>query len=92
MRRLYVLEQGEITALLFPPGVDVGRGELIAGLRQLRESFTEAAEGRSLLEVEAPVGLIFWDLAEFFALTPRERIEALGAPLYGQLKTFVEGL
>jgi hypothetical protein len=44
------------------------------------------------LEVEAPVGLIFWDLTEFFALTPHERIEALGAQLYGQLKTFVEGL
>ena len=87
-----MLEQGEITTLLYQPGVDIGRGELIAGLRQLRESFTEAAEGQSLLEVEVPVGLIFWDFTEFFALTPRERIEALGAPLYGQLKTFVEGL
>ena len=87
-----MFEQGEITTLLYPPGVDVGRSELIAGLRRLREAFTEASEGKSLLEVEAPVGLIFWDLTEFFALTPRERIEVLGAPLYGQLKTFVEGL
>ena len=87
-----MLEQGEITTLLYPPGVDVGRRELIAGLRQLREAFTEAAEGKSLLEIEANVGLIFWDLCEGFALTPRERIEALGAPLYGQLKTYVEGL
>ena len=86
-----MLDHGDITTLLYPLGVDVGRGELIAGLRQLRESFTEAAEGRSLLEVEAPVGLIFWDLTEFFALTPRERIEALGALLYGQIRTFLEG-
>jgi hypothetical protein len=91
MRRLYVLEQGEVTTLLYPPGVDVGRWELIAGLRQLRESFAEAAEGKSLLEIEANVGLVFWDLCEGFALTPRERIDALGDPLYEQLKSFVEG-
>ena len=86
-----MLEQDEITTLLYPPGVDVGRRELVNGLRDLCRQFTEAAEGKSLLEVEAPVGLIFWDLAEFFALTPRERIEALGAPLYGQIRTFLEG-
>ncbi len=87
-----MLDQGDITTLLYPPGVDVGRRELVNGLRDLRQQFMEAAEGQSLLEVEVPVGLVFWDLVEFFALTPRERIEALGALLYGQLKTFVEGL
>ena len=57
------------------------RDSLLEKLAVLRKEWEAAAEGDSLVDVSASVGLMLRDIATHFGLTPEERVLFLGARL-----------
>jgi hypothetical protein len=65
------------------------RMRIISALLNLRREWQKAAEGESLLDVEANVGLIFVDLVSSFGLSTHEQSLVLGAELFAQLQELI---
>jgi len=57
--------------------------EVLAGFRQ---EWEQVAEGESLVEVKASVGLMLFDLATAFGLRTSEQVQVLGSALYEELQ------
>ena len=57
------------------------RDSLLEKLAVLRKEWEAAAEGDSLVDVSASVGLMLLDIATQLGLTPEERVLFLGARL-----------
>lgn len=54
----------------------------INAISRIREEWEEAAEGESLVEVKASVGLLLAEIVEAFGLSVEEQRAALGAKLF----------
>ena len=67
-----------------------GRTRLVLALAEIREEWQETINGRSLLEVETPVGLLLNDVADKLQLTPQERHVFLGGKLVSEVNRFLE--
>jgi hypothetical protein len=58
---------------------------MVMNLAELRQEWQEAVDNGSLLKVEAPVGLIFSDIADKLELTEQERYAFLGGRLANEV-------
>jgi hypothetical protein len=70
--------------LQMPPTTN--RPQLISVLSTLRQEWQEAAQGRSLLEVEGNVALMLADLVNSFGLATHEQSQVLGPELFSQVQ------
>ena len=66
------------------------RTRLVQSLADFRREWQELAQGQSLLDVEAPVGLILADIADKLELNSQERHAMLGGKLVNQVNCFME--
>ena len=58
----------------------------LEGLKRFRQEWEAAADGESLLDIEAPIGLMLSDVCLALALDEAERLEVLGLPLVAELQ------
>lgn len=61
------------------------RTRMVLILAEIREERQKTASGRSLLKVEAPVGLLLADIADRLGLTVQERYVLLGGRLINEI-------
>jgi hypothetical protein len=66
------------------------RAQVIQSLAGFRREWQRATEGKSLIEVEAPIGLLLADIADRLELTPQERYAMLGGKLINQVNCLME--
>jgi len=66
------------------------RTRIVMALAEFREEWQDTVNGRSLLKVETPVGLILADIADKLELTPQERHAVLGVKLINEVDGFME--
>jgi hypothetical protein len=66
------------------------RAQVVQALADFRREWQRMAEGKSLVEVEAPVGLILADIADRLELNPQERYAMLGGKLINQVNCLME--
>lgn len=62
------------------------RVQAIATLSRFRQEWQEAANGKSLIEIEGNVGLILADLVNSFGLTTHEQAVVLGPELFEEMR------
>ena len=67
------------------------RAQVIQALAEFRREWQKAAQGKSLVEVEAPVGLLLSDIADRLELNPQERYAMLGGKLINHVNCLMEG-
>lgn len=58
----------------------------LEGLKMFRQEWEAAAEGESLLDIDAPVGMMLSDVCLALGLDETERLELLGLPLLAELQ------
>jgi hypothetical protein len=66
------------------------RAQVVQSLADFRREWQKAAEGESLVKLEAPVGLILADIADRLELNPQERFAILGGKLINQVNCLME--
>jgi len=66
------------------------RTKIVQSLADFRREWQKTVEGKSLLDVETPVGLILADIADRLELTPQERHAMLGGKLINQVNCLME--
>ena len=66
------------------------RMKVIESLAKFRQEWQALAEGQSLLEVQASVGLMLVDIADKLELNEQEKSVALGRKLISQADAFLE--
>ncbi|MBE0681993.1 MAG: hypothetical protein IH589_08755 [Anaerolineales bacterium] len=66
------------------------RTRIVHSLAGLRCEWQKIVEGKSLLDVEVPIGLILSDIADRLELTPQERHAMLGGKLINQVNCLME--
>ena len=66
------------------------RAQVVQSLADFRREWQKMAEGKSLIEVEAPIGLILADIADRLELTPQERFVFLGGKLINEVDAIQE--
>ena len=66
------------------------RAQVVQVLADFRREWQTIAEGKSLAEVEAPVGLVLADIADWLQLNPQERHALLGGKLISQINVLME--
>ena len=69
---------------LIKPQLIIHRVPLMSLIR-MRQEWQEAANGISLLDSFGNVGLMLFDIARIFELTPEEQREFFGEQLYSEL-------
>jgi hypothetical protein len=62
----------------------------VQSLAGFRREWQEITEGKSLIDVDAPVGLILADIADRLGFSPQERHVMLGKELTEQIHIFME--
>jgi hypothetical protein len=65
------------------------RMKALQDLAEFRKEWEEIAEGESLLNLEAPVGLLLADVADRLELSPQERFVFLGKALMQEIDDFM---
>lgn len=66
------------------------RAQVVQSLADFRREWQGAVGGRSLLDIEAPVGLILADISDRLELSPQERHVMLGGKLVDQVNCLLE--
>jgi hypothetical protein len=66
------------------------RAQVVQTLADFRREWQTIAEGKSLVEIEAPVGLVLADIADWLQLNPQERQAMLGGKLINQVNRLME--
>ena len=67
--------------------VTIPRSNVITALTALRQDWEQSADGHSLLDLNANVGLLLWDVVMLVGLTPPEQIQVFGANLAYELES-----
>jgi hypothetical protein len=65
------------------------RAQIVKSLADFRREWEIHAEGNSLIDVDASVGLILSDIAERLGFSPQERHVMLGGKLAKQINSYV---
>ena len=68
----------------------IPRNQVITALARLRQEWELTANGESLVDIDASVGLLLTDVGMAIGLTPMEQIEVFGADLVLQLQGILE--
>ena len=66
------------------------RAQVVQSLADFRREWQKIAQGQSLVEVQASVGLLFADIADRLDLSPQERHVMLGGKLTNQVNSIME--
>ena len=66
------------------------RAQVVQSLADFRREWQKVAQGQSLIEVEAPVGLLLADIADRLELNPQERYAMLGGMLINHVNCLLE--
>jgi hypothetical protein len=66
------------------------RAQVVQSLADFRREWQKLAEGKSLVEVEVPVGLMLADIADRLELNPQERYAMLGGKLINHVNCLME--
>lgn len=66
------------------------RTRMVLALAQFRDEWQKIVNGRSLLKVETPVGLLLADIVDRLELTTQERHVVLGGKLINEVDDFME--
>jgi hypothetical protein len=66
------------------------RAQMVQALADFRREWQKIAQGTSLVEVEAPVGLLLADIADRLELNPQERYAMLGGMLINHVNCLME--
>ena len=66
------------------------RTKATQALAEFRREWEEIAEGESLLDVTAPIGLLLVDVADRLELNPQERFVFLGKLLIEEVEDFMK--
>jgi hypothetical protein len=66
------------------------RAQVVQILADFRREWQTIAEGKSLIEIEVPVGLVLADIADWLQLDPQERQAMLGGKLISQINHVME--
>ncbi|MGB8980586.1 MAG: hypothetical protein WCC12_01805 [Anaerolineales bacterium] len=66
------------------------RAQVVQLLADLRREWQKMAPGKSLIEVESPIGLVLSDIADRLELNPQERYAMLGGRLINQVNSIME--
>jgi hypothetical protein len=66
------------------------RAQVVQALADFRRQWQTIAQGQSLIEVEAPVGLLLADIADRLELNPQERYAMLGGMLINHVNCLLE--
>ena len=66
------------------------RAQVVQSLADFRREWQKTAEGKSLIEVQAAVGLILADIADRLELNPQERYAMLGGKLINEVDCLME--
>jgi len=66
------------------------RAQVVQSLADLRREWQKAVDGKSLIEIESPVGLLLADIADRLELNPQERYAMLGGKLINQVNCLME--
>lgn len=70
--------------------VSIPQVQLISLLSTLRQEWQDAAQGQSLLDMEANVGLMLADLVNSLDLSVQEQTLVLGPELYAEMQTILD--
>src|SRR5688500_7005931 len=66
------------------------RAEVVQSLADFRREWQKMVAGKSLIDVEAPVGLLLADIADRLELSEQERHAILGGKLINQVNCLME--
>jgi hypothetical protein len=66
------------------------RAQVVQALADFRREWQRVAQGQSLTQVEAPVGLLLADIADRLELNPQERYAMLGGMLINHVNCLME--
>ena len=66
------------------------RAQIVQALAAFRREWQKMVEGKSLIEVEAPIGLMLADIADRLDLNSQERHVMLGGKLINQVNSLME--
>ena len=66
------------------------RVKALEAIAEFRQDWEEIAEGKSLLNLEAPIGLLLSDIADRLELSPQERFVFLGETLIEEIEVFMK--
>ena len=66
------------------------RAQVVQSLADFRREWQKVADGKSLIEVQAAVGLILADIADRLELSPQERYAMLGGKLINHVNCLME--
>jgi hypothetical protein len=66
------------------------RAQVVQSLADFRREWQKMVEGKSLVDVKAPVGLVLADIADRLELNPQERHVMLGGKLINQVNCIME--
>ena len=66
------------------------RAQVVQALADFRREWQKTTEGKSLVEVEVPVGLLLADIADRLEFNPQERYAMLGGKLINQVNCLME--
>ena len=65
------------------------RSQMIQSLAGFRQEWEEAVQGESLINVQAPVGLLLADVLERLNLNEQEKFAVMGVRLCREVETFL---
>jgi len=66
------------------------RAQIVQSLADFRREWQKMVDGQSLIDVQAPVGLLLSDIADRLELSPQERYAMLGGKLINQVNCVME--
>lgn len=64
--------------------------QLVAALTRIRQEWQDAADGKSLLEVEGNIGMLLADLINSVDLPVAEQAQVLGPKLFLEIQDFLK--
>jgi hypothetical protein len=65
------------------------RFQIVTTLSSIRQEWQEAAEGKSLIEVEGNIGMLLADLINGIGLGTSEQVQVLGKDLFREMQDFL---
>ena len=63
--------------------------QLVTTLSRIRQEWQDAADGKSLVEVEGNMGMLLADLLNGISLGTSEQVQVLGKDLFQELQDFL---
>lgn len=66
------------------------RFQIVTTLSRIRQKWQDAADGKSLVEVEGNMGMLLADLLNGIGLGTSEQVQVLGTDLFQEMQDFLQ--